>query len=324
MDERVKLARLARRPGPLLAIASTVAAAAAFAFAAPARLRFRAPSLARPLSEGYPDPTRPADPVKAAVFQRINADRARFGADPVLWDEAASRLSDAFCARQVQEKTRGHFLTDGLPPYARMSFGGVFALSSENSISWVTTGRKFDDPTIDLALQGESEMMAEKPPADGHRVTILDPEATHVGVGYAIVNGRFQMSQEFLTRALDRVTIGQIEGTLSVSGRPRSGYLIRFLTIARESPPRPLTREEASSRTSYSYPSPYLAYVPEGHDSLRVVGTTTEGRLRALPGGEVDFSFRPDRAGLYTFEFYVSRSLGAAPRPGAAATIWVE
>ena len=28
--------------------------------------------------------------------------------------------------------------------------------------------------------------MEEKPPADGHRRTILDPEATHVGVGYAI------------------------------------------------------------------------------------------------------------------------------------------
>lgn len=320
----MKLTRLARRAGPLLAIASTAAAVAALSFAGPARLRFRAPSLARPLSEGYPDPTRPADPVKAAVFQRINSDRARFGVDPVLWDEAASRLSDAFCARQVQEKTRGHFLTDGLPPYARMSFGGVLALNSENSVSWVTTGRRFSDPTIDLALQGHAAMMAEKPPADGHRVTILDPEATHVGVGYAIANGRFQMSQEFLTRALDRVTIGQIGGTLSVSGRPRSGHLIRFVTIARESPPRPLTREEASSRTSYSYPSPYLAYVPEGHGSLKVVGTTTEDRLRLLPGGEMGFSFRPDRPGLFTFQFYVARSLGALPRPGAAATVWVE
>ncbi len=315
----MNVARLSGRVGLLLAAMLAVAAAPSAL-----RLRIRAPALARPFSEAYPDPARPGDPVKAAVFERINLDRARLGVGPVSWDEAASRLSDEFCARQIVEKTRGHFLMDGVPPYARMSFGGILALNSENSVSWITTARRFEEPTISLALQGQAEMMAEKPPADGHRITILDPDATHVGVGYAIANGRFQMSQEFLTRRLDRLTIIQDAGTLSLSGRPLSGYQIRFVTIARETAPRALTREEATSRTSYSYPRPAIAYVPEGERAIRVVGMTTEDRIRPLPGREFTLSFTPDRPGLYTFELYVGRSASDRPHPGAAASIWVE
>lgn len=289
------------------------------------RLRLRAPDLERPLSERFPDPARTADPVKAAVFSQINADRARFGVAPVAWDEAASHAADEFCARQVQEKTRGHFLMDGIPPYGRMSFAGIFALHSQNSVSWITTARKFGEPTTSLALAGQEQMMEEKAPNDGHRVTILDPEATHVGVGYAISGGRFQMSQEFLTRRFERVTLAA-EGSsaLSVSGRTVAGLAVRFVTIAREPIPHSLTREEATARSSYSYPRPHLAYVPEGDVSAHVVGMMTEDRLRHLRGREFAFSFAADRPGLYTFEIYVTAGEGDRPRPGGAATVWFE
>ena len=90
----------------------------------PTQLEIRAPDLAHPLTEDYPATSRPEDPVKLGVWKRINADRAAAGLTPVAWDEAASRVADAFCARQIQEQTRGHFLLNGLPPYARMGAGG--------------------------------------------------------------------------------------------------------------------------------------------------------------------------------------------------------
>jgi uncharacterized protein YkwD len=288
-------------------------------------LRVRAPELERPASERFPDPARPADPVKAAVFARINEDRARNSQPPVEWDDAASRAGDAFCASQIQEKTRGHFLTDGIPPYARMSFAGVFALHAQNAVSWVTTGKSFTESTIDLALQGEEHMMAERPPHDGHRVTILDPEATHVGVGYGVSGGRFQMSEEFLTRRFTRMTLAaEAPGTVSVSGTAVKGLRVRFVTIAREAPPRPISREQANSRSSYEYPRAHLAYVPEGLHGATVVGMTTEDKLRALPGREFAFSFTADRPGLYTFQIYVSANDGDKPRPGGGATVWIE
>jgi len=298
--------------------------AAVAAFSAPA-LRVRAPELERPASERYPDPVLPADPIKAAVFARINEDRARFGRPPVEWDEAASRTGDTFCAAQIREKTRGHYLMDGVPPYARMSFAGVFALHSQNSVSWVTTGKRFEESTVSLALQGEEQMMAEKPPNDGHRVTILDPEATHVGVGYALAGGRFQMSEEFLTRRFSRMTlVEEAPGTVAVSGTAVKGLRVRFVTIAREPVPHALTRDQATARTTYSYPHAHLAYVPEGTRGTSVVGMMTEDHLRALPGREFAFTFTADRPGLYTFELYVSANDGDRPRPGGAATVWFE
>ncbi len=311
-----------------LTLACAVSESAGWTAAASRRsLRVLAPRLDGPLTEKTPDPSRPGDPVKAAVFDRINADRARFGLAPVWWDDAAARVADTFCARQIQEKTRGHFLMDGVPPYARTGFAGIFGLHSENSVSWITTATTFSETTIALALSGQEQMMEEKPPADGHRVTILDPEATHVGVGYAVAGGRFQMSQEFLTRRMERVTLTAAPSggaDIVVTGKPAANWRLRFVTIAREEPPSPLTREQASGRTSYSYPPPGLAYIPEGVRGVQVVGMTTDDKVRLLPGHEFLFPFAPDRPGLYTFEFYLVQSEGSRPKPGGGATIWVE
>jgi len=303
-----------------------VCAAGAVGAARQEALRLRAPDLSRPISEKMPDPSRPADPVKAAVLRRINEDRGKSGLPPVAWDEAASRAADGFCARQVEEKSRGHFLMDGIPPYGRMSFAGIFAMNAENSASWVTTGSRFSETTVSLALDAQESMMQEKPPADGHRRTILDPRATHVGVGYFVSHGRFQMAQEFLTRRFEHITLaGSARAALTLSGQPLPGERVRFVTVAREPVPRALSREQASGRTSYSYPEPYLALVPEGQTLARVVGIPTEDRLRVTPGREFSFFFVPDRPGLYTFSLsVVGLGGGDRPYPAAAATVWVE
>src|SRR5450759_4320928 len=144
-------------------------------------LHLRAPDLAQPLFESLPAADGyPNDVVKEGIFERINRDRLLAGLLPVAWDEAASRVADAFCAQQVREATRGHFLMDGVPPYARTAIAGVFGAQAENSVSWVTTAGSFTEPSLRLALMGHQEMMDEKPPQDGHRRTILDPDATPV------------------------------------------------------------------------------------------------------------------------------------------------
>ena len=291
-------------------------------------LRLRAPDLTRPISDRIPDPARPADSVKAAVLARINEDRGKHGLPAVGWDEGASRAADRFCARQVEEKSRGHYLMDGIPPYGRMSFAGIFALDAENSASWITTGPRFGESIASLALDAEEKMMEETPPADGHRRTILDPRATHVGVGYAVSHGRFQMAQEFLTRRFEQITLAgspSVRAGITVSGKPGPGDKLRFVTVAHEPVPRALSREQASGRTSYSYPEPYLALVEEGHTLQRVVGIPTEDRVRVRPGRDFSFHFVPDRPGLYTFSLYVAGAGGSdRPYPAAAATVWVE
>ncbi len=290
------------------------------------RLAIRAPDLERPFSEAYPAPSRPEDPVKKAVFERINADRAAEGLPAVAWDPAASRVADVFTAAQVREEVRGHFLLDGMPPYARTALAGVFGLGAENSVAWNTTGSSFHDSPVNLGLEGEAAMMGETPPDDGHRRTILDPDATHVGIGWAQGGGRFRMAQEFMTRRLAELTIERaaaVPVTVLFHGRPVAGQHLQFVTLAREAGPRKLTLAEVNGRVRYTYPEPQLAYVAEGLKSMRVVGATTEDRVRMAPGGEFSFRFTPPQAGLWTIVFHFSDGR-TPPKSGGVAALWVE
>lgn len=272
-------------------------------------------------------PADPNDPVKRAVYERINADRLAAGVPRVAWDESAGRVADAFCAQQVRERSHGHFLMDGLPPYARTGFAGVFGMQSENSVSWTTTGTSFRDTVVEkLALGGHRQMMEERPPNDGHRRTILDPEATHVGVGYFHEGGRFQMAQEFLTRRLERLSLTRprpAAQAVRIRGKALPAWRLEYVTIAVEPPPRPLTREQASGRRNYSYPEPVYAYVPEGHTRVRVVGVITSPRIARRRDREFSFTVPLDEPGLWTIVFYAARS-GNPPQAGGSAVIWVE
>jgi uncharacterized protein YkwD len=315
----VKLARI---------VALTAAAAFGCALAAkPAKtspFAIRQPPL--PISESYPSKEEPKDPVKQAVFERINADRRKAELTPVAWDERASAVADRFCAAQIEERTHGHFLTNGVPPYARTAFDGIFGMQAENAVTWRTTAPKFEESAVSLALSGHASMMAEVPPNDGHRRTILDPEATHVGVGYAVDKGDFRMAQEFLTRRLQSMFLEPAPddpSTIVFRGRTIEGRRLSFVTIAHEPPPRTLPRNVVNARDSYTYPLPTLSYTPSGDKSFRVVDTVTEDRIRSEAGRGFSFRFTPSSTGLWTFVLYESGE-GPRPRPGGLAVLWVE
>jgi len=290
------------------------------------KLSVRWPNLQKPLSESYPAPAFPDDPVKAQVLARINKDRADMKLPPVEWDEAASRVADAFAEAQVAEGTLGHYLINGIPPYARTALAGVLGMGAENAVSWRTTGSSFKESALDLALAGQADMMREKPPYDGHRRTILDPNATHVGVGYALKGNNFRMAEEFQTRRLQELSLQRSADnpeTVLFKGRPLASHSLQFVTIAHEPSPRPLPKAEASARTSYTYPDPQLAYVAEGRTSMRVVGATTQDRIRETSSGDFSFRFTPTSAGLWTFVFYVAEGK-EKPISGGLAVLWVE
>jgi hypothetical protein len=288
-----------------------------------------APVLDSPIHDRVPPADAlPDDPVKRAVLHRINRDRAAEGLGTVLWDDAASRVADAFCAEQIVERTSGHFLTNGIPPYARTSFAGIFGMQYENSVSWRTTASSFDESPIALALESHADMLAETPPDDGHRRTILDPHVTHVGVGWAIVGGSFRMAQEFLTRHLAWMTLDRIPGkpVILLRGAPLTGRRLKFVTVGWEPPPARLSTAEASGRTSYSYPEAIYAFVEEGNVTLKVAGTVTQDRIRVSGGGGGEFSFRfaPDRPGLWTIEFYTIAQSEPRPVQGGAVSVWFD
>ena len=325
----MKVTRLLRTA----AWAAAAAAATALACTVGASVRgtvglsVKDPDLIRPLREVVPEPgaAEPRDSVERAVFDRINADRHAARLAAVAWDEGAAQAARRFCAAQVRERTHGHLLMDGIPPYARTAFAGLFGVGSENSTSWLTSGKEFQIGMQELALKAHQDMMDEVPPEDGHRRTILDPTATHVGVGWAQQTGSFRMAEEFMTRRLAEMTLTRVAeapATILVEGRILAPYAFEFVTLANEASPRPLSREEADARTSYRYPDPQIAYVAEGRKALHVVGADTHDSV-AIRGATFAFRFTPARPGLWTILVYTSEGR-QEPRPGGSAVIWME
>ena len=193
------------------------------------------------------------------LLDRINRDRERHGAAPVRLDARLSELASLRCARLIDDQTRGHYTTDGLPPYLRYSMAHVYDYISENVASW-TTRRPIPDSAVeDLVLKSHNEMVTEIPPVNGHRKTILDPWATHVGLGYAIDGGELRFIEIFARRyvswRLEPPSIVVADGTLDLAGQIDASMSLREVSIHWEPPPRPLLPKQADAIHSYGFPS---------------------------------------------------------------------
>ena len=313
-------------------LARNAAAAAAVALAAgcaaravsPSSLRILLPDLSTDREDRFPRGGAPADPVSAALFSRINRDRAGQGLPPVLWDEAAAAVARRTTRRQVEERTNGHFLLDAFPPYARLAAGGDFGMGRENAAAFISSAGRLHQPAEALALRAQSEMMKERPPDDSHRRTILDPEATHVGIGWAEQGGEFRLGVEFTARGYERLRVRRTGrgASIEVDGEALPGTAIRYATAAREPVPRPISRREANGRESYSLPPARLVILPEGSRE-RGVGIRSVNRLSVGPGASFFFSWDFDAPGLWTFVLYFHGKGPGAPRAGGAITVLV-
>lgn len=196
---------------------------------------------------------------KAALLARINADRAAAGVAPVAVDLVAAKAGDEFCLDAARTGVMGHWDLAGRAPYDRFADAGGVDLNGENSSGVSRTGEPFHEGELErLLLEAHERMMAERPPDDGHRRTILDPDWTHVGIGAALEGGEFRMTQEFTRHAAVWVELPaerqRAGGTAPVAVQLPKGWNLGAVEIAHERFPKPLTAEEIRRRASYAYP----------------------------------------------------------------------
>jgi uncharacterized protein YkwD len=306
-------------------LAALALAGALEARAAPsAALRIARPSLSVPVEDGFPRDGEPADPVSAALLAMINRDRRDHGLGAVFWDEKAAAVARATTRRQIEEQTTGHFLLDGFPPYARLSAGGNFGMGAENVAAFLSDAGRLHDTAQRLALRAEAEMMKETPPHDLHRRTILDPNATHVGLGWALEGGDLRVDEEFTTRRYSRLRLLR-EGrgaSIRVEGRALPGNSIRYVAVARQPVPEAITRREANDRDSYRYPEAQLLLLPTSTPG-KAVGIPSVHSIDSGFSGDFSFPFTPDQPGLWTFILYFREKGSAEAKAGGTITLLV-
>lgn len=278
--------------------------------------------ISAPLAQGEGPIDETRFTLREEFLRLINRDRKQFGLPAVQLDALASAVADAYCLDQIRNGTTGHFTTDGQAPYMRYAFAGGNDGVSENAAAWSANYNFNDRALYEMMRRSEVEMMREVAPHDGHRRTILDPFATHVGIGLAWDRGEFRLTQEFVrryiewTRPLPRLAYAGDQ--ILCSGRPAKGYSIEAITVHREPLPQPMAAVTANAIKSYALPDTRREYLPRlrSRVSMNSAGSISEVREVYSDGRRGDFPVNddggfafvvplPDGPGVYTIVVWV-------------------
>lgn len=290
--------------------------------------------------DGPIDETRFA--LRSEFLQMINRDRAVAGLPPVELDPQASAIADTYCRQQIRYGTTGHFTVDGLAPYMRYSFAGGNDGVSENAAAWSATYKFSDRSLYDMIRRSEDAMMKEVAPHDGHRRTILDPFATHVGIGLAWEHGEFRLTEEFIRRYVDwkrpLPRAASLNEQITASGKPLKTYKIEAISVHHEPLPQSLSIQAANLIDSYSLPDKRRDYLPRLRGTYfqrHPDGALYEVREEYADGRRGDFSVSRDGTfsfevpfadgpGIYTVVVWVRRPGDPAPIPASNISIRVD
>jgi len=292
-----------------------------------------------PVAFGDVEETRTT--LRMHILRMINRDRQLYHLPPVQLDPRASAIGDAYCRHQIHNGTTGHFTTDGLAPYMRYSFGGGNDGLSENAAAWSANYAFNDRALFEMARRSEDAMMAEMAPNDGHKRAILDPHATHVGIGMAWERGEFRLVHEFVrryvtwTRPLPRTA--HIGDPVVLAGTPMRGNEIEAITVYHEPLPTALTVAAANAIQRYALPPNRKEYLPRLKSEYT---RNSNGQLEFIRreyadgrrgdfyvGKNRDFSFTvpfSDGPGVYTVVVWVTHAGFATPVPASNVSIRVE
>ncbi|MCL4822232.1 MAG: CAP domain-containing protein [Vicinamibacteria bacterium] len=247
--------------------------------------------------------------LKQALFERLNADRAAHGVAPLAWEPRAARVADRFCLDAALGASFGHWDPEGRAPYVRWALAGGVDYHAENVGAYAISGGKLLAPLLELALESHAAMMAERPPHDGHRRTILDPTLTHVGIGVGAAGGQVRMAQEFTRVGFDWVEVpsGPLRAGAQArfAARPLAGREIGLVEVRFEPPPRPLHPGDGRHGAAYGYPPIARSLYPRTAVGVRYVDGST-GDFRVNADGSFETTFALDRGpGLYLVLCYL-------------------
>lgn len=274
-----------------------------------------------PLAQGRASSDELSVALKLEMVKLINRDRLRAGLNPVQLDPVASQIADAYCRRQLQDRTSGHFTVDGQTPYMRYSFAGGNDGVSENAAAWSANYDFSETQISELIVRSQEAMISEKPPKDGHRKTILDPHATHVGIGVAWEDGEFRLAQEFIRRYVDwKSNVPRViseDDEVTIAGTPHAGYRVEAITVYQEPFPKMIPAAQASRIESYAFPRKRRDYLPQtavtkgSSKKLRLTQLASRSSKKTFPladDGSFTFRLGPDNgAGVYTVVVWVTR-----------------
>jgi len=260
------------------------------------------------------------------LLKLLNEERRSYGLNALEMDPLACKVA----ADHARDMAAGHFIShwvrDGRKPYHRYSLAGVTDAVQENAAA--------ADNVPSLAVPGilaelrerHQAMLAEVPPHDGHRKTILDPYHTHIGFGIALSGRSLRLDEIYLARYVRLApftNLAKPKSTVKLEGRLLNPeHFLNQVDVFYEPLPTPPALDWLNTPRSVG--------LPDEHKTLRPkvpLGT------RYLDGSLGDFDWNSegtfkvrvkmfrDEPGIYTALFWIRRLPTDKGFPGAEVCI---
>jgi uncharacterized protein YkwD len=141
------------------------------------------------VNDTYGNPFKTHSAQETALIQQVivlvNQERAAAGVSPLQADMEAERAAKVHCEDMVGRNYFDHISPEGWAPADRLQMTGA-------------TGYTLTGENIAVGQQDAAAVMTAWMNSPGHRMNILDPRFTHIGVG--IAGGQPYWAQVFLTR----------------------------------------------------------------------------------------------------------------------------
>ena len=198
---------------------------------------------------------------RQAAIEAINKDRRNANLPLVEWDQLAAQVADYHCQEMAGHGYIAHWNLRGLLPHHRYHFaGGGDHIAENSSRLTVISSNPFPisaEPKQirNYLIQALEGFMAEKPPIDLHRINVLDPSHTHVGIGFAVSGRELRMSQLFVNRYVKLAALPKElpKGAVRVDGEMlRKDFGPYYCMLFSEGNPVARTPQELNLTYSYS------------------------------------------------------------------------
>jgi len=200
----------------------------------------------------------PWQQARAAVLDHINAARIAHNVPPLAHLPLLSRLGDRHCHDLIEDQVTGHFSRRGTPPYLRYLLAGGTGYHRQNAAAVITSSPMEPEAALRTLRESVDRMLAEQPPADGHRTTLLDPTSTHIGIGIAKRGGWLASTHEVAVILTEDVSlpppVAQPRTRLRYAASLPSPWQVRAVELLWEPLPTPLSAAQANAIASYRYP----------------------------------------------------------------------
>src|SRR4029078_4744013 len=203
---------------------------------------------------------------RAQLLNLINADRLKAGLSQLQLDALANKVATEHAQDMARGQFMSHWGSDGRKPYQRFAFAGGTDAVQENASAATNIQSLTPEGIFEDLHDMHASMMAELPPTDGHRKTILDPFHTHVGFGLGFNGYNLRLDELFLARyvLLDRVPReAKPDSIVAIQGRMiNANHFLNEVDVFFEPLPVPPEIDWLRSPRGFSLPEDYIQLRP--------------------------------------------------------------